>query len=230
MTQKVIKKAVQLANGADMPVMGLGTLFMKDAKVIENSILKAGYRNIDTATIAMNEKEIGVGMKAALDSSELKRDDLFVAAKLWHKQYFDPETQLRKSLQALQLDYVDIYYIHWPNNFFTDRPLPMHVLWQRMEGLVDKGLCRGIGVSNFNTQLLADILTYARHTPLVNQINLNPYCVQGDLVKFLMDHEIMPVAYSPLGRIGAKMGPKTDDMRELPLIKDLAKKYGKSET
>jgi len=112
-----------------MPVMGLGTLFMKDSKVIENSILKAGYRNIDTATIAMNEKEIGVGLKAAMDSREVRRDDLFVSAKLWHKSYYDPETQLRKSLQALQLDYVDVYYIHWPNNFFTDRPLPMHILW-----------------------------------------------------------------------------------------------------
>lgn len=86
-----------------------------------------------------------------MESKEVKREDLFVATKLWHTGYFDPESQLRKSLKALEMDYVDIYYIHWPNNYFCDRPLPMHVLWQRMEGLVDKGLCRGIGVSNFNT-------------------------------------------------------------------------------
>ena len=66
----------------------------------------------------MNEKEVGQGVKAAIESKEVRREDLFVSTKLWHTGYFDPETTLRKSLKALEMDYVDIYYIHWPNNFF----------------------------------------------------------------------------------------------------------------
>lgn len=106
----------------------------------------------------------------------------------------------------------------------------MHVLWARLEGLVDKGLAKGIGVSNFNTQLLADIMTYARHKPICNQVCLNPSCAQPDLVRFLLDHDIMPVAYSPLGRLGAKMGPKGDDLTQKPIIQELASKYSRPET
>lgn len=149
--------------------MGLGTLFQNKAQTIETAISKVGYRNIDTATITMNEKQVGQGIAKSIESGGVTRDDLFVATKLWHNAYSDPETALRKSLDTMNLSYVDIYYIHWPNNFFnSSQQIPMHVLWNRMEGLVDKGLCKGIGLSNFNTQLTADILTYARHMPLVN--------------------------------------------------------------
>ena len=106
----------------------------------------------------------------------------------------------------------------------------MHVLWARLEGLVDKGLCKGLAVSNFNTQILSDIMCYAKHRPLCNQINLNPACAQPDLVKFLLDHEIMPVAYSPLGRLGSKMGPTGDDLTQKPIIQAMAEKYGRSPT
>jgi diketogulonate reductase-like aldo/keto reductase len=106
----------------------------------------------------------------------------------------------------------------------------MHTLWERMESLVDMDLAKGVGVSNFNTQLLADILTYARRLPIVNQVCLNPVCAQADLVKFLIDHEIAPIAYSPLGRLGSKKGPTTENLTELPLIKELAAKYSVSET
>lgn len=151
-----------------MPVMGLGTLFHKDPKAIEHAITNIGYRNIDTATITMNEAQVGKGLQASIDSGAVKRDEIFLATKLWHNAYFDPETALRKSLTALKTDYVDLYYLHWPNNFFADTKVPMHVLWKRMEGLVDKGLCKGIGVSNFNVQILSDILTYANHKPICN--------------------------------------------------------------
>jgi alcohol dehydrogenase (NADP+) len=99
----------------------------------------------------MNEADVGKGIKGAMEEGSVKRDDLFVATKLWHSNYSDPETALRKSLKALQLDYVDVYYIHWPNNFLGGKPIPMHTLYSRVEHLVDLGLARGIGVSNFNT-------------------------------------------------------------------------------
>jgi len=96
------------------------------------------------------------------------RSDLFVTTKIWHNQYFDPETALRRSLKTMGLDYIDTYYIHWPNNFFAETPVPMHILYKRMESLVDRGLAKSIGLSNFNVQLTADILTYAEHKPVCN--------------------------------------------------------------
>jgi len=212
-----------------MPVMGLGTLFHKDANAITNAINNVGYRNIDTATITMNEAQVGKGIEQAIATGSVAREDIFLATKIWHNQYHDPETALRKSLKALKTDYVDMYYLHWPNNFFSGSQVPMHVLWARLEGLVDKGLCNGLAVSNFNTQLLADILTYARHKPLANQICLNPACAQTDLGKFLVDHDITPVAYSPLGRLGSKMGPKGDNLTEKPIVQEMATKYSRSE-
>lgn len=176
MSQKALQTAVRLSNGRDMPTMGLGTLFHKDAKAVTNAIVNVGYRNIDTATITMNEAQVGKGIEEAIATGAVQRSDIFLATKLWHNGYGDPETNLRKSLKALKTNYVDMYYLHWPNNFFSEPKVPMHVLWARLEGLVDKGLCRGLAVSNFNTQLLADVMTYARHKPVANQICLNPAC------------------------------------------------------
>lgn len=122
----------------------------------------------------MNEKEVGDAIKGAT-ATGIKRDEIFVTTKLWHNGYADPEAALRKSLSLLQLERVDMYVIHWPNNFFVSPRVPMHKLWERMESLVDLGLAGGIGFSNFNIQLTADVLTYARHMPMYNQLQLNPY-------------------------------------------------------
>jgi alcohol dehydrogenase (NADP+) len=150
--------------------MGLGTLFLKDTKAIEHAITKVGYRHIDTASITGNEKEVGQAMNNAISTGGLHRDELFVTTKMWHNQYADPEAALKKSLSLMKLDCVDMYVIHWPNNNFSNPTVPMHMLWQDMERLVDLGLTNSIGLSNFNTQLTADIFTYARHKPVYNQV------------------------------------------------------------
>ena len=93
---------------------------------------------------------------------------MFVTTKMWHNEYEDPEAALRRSLAKLRLDYVDMYLVHWPNNGFSSPKVPMHVLWPRMERLVELGLTKSIGVSNFNTQLLADLLTYCTIKPACN--------------------------------------------------------------
>ena len=126
---QALKSAVKLSNGRTMPSMGLGTLFHKDPKAIEHAITNVGYRNIDTATITMNEAQVGKGIEASIASGAVRREDVFLATKLWHNSYRDPETTLRKSLKSLKTDYVDLYYLHWPNNFFTEPKVPMHVLW-----------------------------------------------------------------------------------------------------
>lgn len=93
---------------------------------------------------------------------------MFVTTKMWHTEYENPEQALRQSLQKLRLEYVDLYLVHWPANGFSTPKVPMHVLWPKMEQLVQLGLTRAIGVSNFNTQLLADMLTYCQIKPAVN--------------------------------------------------------------
>ena len=121
-----------------------------------------------------------------------------------------------------------MYYVHWPNALFTQSKLPMHEIWQSMEALTWTGKVRSLAVSNFNLAMTADLLTYAHTTPVCNQICLNPKCAQDDLVKFLQDHEVVPVAYSPLGRVGSKVGPIGDDITGDSLITGLAEKYSKT--
>mmetsp|Transcript_38551 Transcript_38551/g.50530 ORF Transcript_38551/g.50530 Transcript_38551/m.50530 type:complete len:88 (-) Transcript_38551:525-788(-) len=87
---------------------------------------------------------------------------------MWHTEYEDPEAALRASLTRLGLDYVDMYLIHWPNNGFSSPKVPMHILWPRVEALQQKGLTKAVGVSNFNVQLLADLLTYCVVKPACN--------------------------------------------------------------
>ena len=91
--------------------------------------------------------------------------------------YQDPEAALRQQLKSLKLDYVDLYLIHWPAGFFAEPKKPLHVLWAQLESLVDKGLTKSLGLSNFNLQLTSDLLCYARHKPVCNQIELHPFIV-----------------------------------------------------
>ena len=98
------------------------------------------------------------------------REELFITTKLWHTDYADAEGALRLSLKKLQTNYVDLYLIHWPHNGVGPVKVPMHVLWAQMESFVEKGLVKSIGVSNFNIQLIADMLTYCKIRPAVNQV------------------------------------------------------------
>ena len=110
-------------------------------------------------------------MANSISKGAVKREDLFITSKLWHTDYQDPEAALRKSLEKLNLPHIDMYLIHWPLNYLGGEvKVPMHKLWASMESLVDKGLTKAIGVSNFNLQLLGDMLTYARIRPACNQI------------------------------------------------------------
>ena len=120
---------IKLNNGLSMPRLGLGTGMLNNAKSIKHAITEVGYRHIDAASIMQNEKVIGKGIAAALDSSSVTRDDLFVASKLWHTGYEDPEEALDQSLEKLGLDYLDMYYVHWPNSFFSKSKTPMHEIW-----------------------------------------------------------------------------------------------------
>ena len=132
-----------------MPRLGFGTSGIKDAEIIEKAI-KIGYRHLDTASFYQNEEIVGQGVKSCVEGGVVSREEMFVTTKIWHTEYEDPEQALRNSLAKLQLEYVDLYLIHWPNNGFTTPKVPLHVLWPKLETLVDSGLTKAIGVSNFN--------------------------------------------------------------------------------
>jgi aldehyde reductase len=208
-TEPILAKTVQLSNGAFMPMIGLGTFQLMDKAAITSAIVKVGYRHLDTAWLYKNETLIGEALKDVWTQSEgkIKREDIFITTKIWHTQYENPEKELRGSLERLGVNYVDLYLIHWPAQYFNASKKPLHKLWAELEACVDLGLTRAIGLSNFNVQLTCDLLCYAQHRPVANQIELHPYCAQSELVRFLIDQHIVPIAYCPLGRPQAAETP-----------------------
>ena len=207
-----------------MPILGFGTSSILDPESFYTAV-KVGYRHFDTATKYANEQFIGEALTRAIDEKLVTRKDLFLTTKLWHTDYADPEAALRLSLKKLQTDYVDLYLIHWPLSGHADHKVPMHKLWAQMENLVEQGLTKSIGVSNFNIQILADMLTYAKIKPVCNQIQLYPQCAQEELVKWLQANDIHPVAYSPVGRLNSKH-TSTVESANHPYVIQLAEKKG----
>ena len=179
--QDILPRTMTLSTGQVIPTCGLGTFGLKDEEkhpqVIYDAIVQCGYRLLDAATIYRNEELVGQAINRAITDGSVRREELFVVTKLWMDDFHDPETALRTSLSKLQIEYIDCYLIHWPAGFWTADPanrLPIHVIWRKLEDLVDAGLIKTLGVSNFNLQMLADLLCYARHKPSVNEIELNP--------------------------------------------------------
>lgn len=221
-----------LNNGVKMPAVGFGTWGGKDdADTLGNAVksaIHAGYRAVDCAECYGNEKEIGCALKECFDGGAISREDVFITSKVWNTNH-SPEhvrAACENTLKALQLEKLDLYLVHWPVAFeHTGIPLkdkvpkgedgrvkmamvPLMETWRAMESLVDDGLVGTIGVSNFNSLLLTDLLSYARIKPAVNQVELHPYLRQPGLHSFCQHLGIRLTAYSPLGRPGQhKDGP-----------------------
>ena len=209
-------KTAKFNNGDKMPILGLGTWLSKGGEVYDAVIeaIRIGYRHIDCAYIYRNEKEIGQALKDAMAAGLVKREDLFITSKLWNSDHAAErvEVALRKSLHDLQLDYLDLYLIHWPIAFKTKHEMandvsdlvsldeiPLQVTWQAMEAQQFKGLIRHIGVSNFNIPKLKLLIDSASIKPEVNQVELHPYFQQYELIEFCKSNGILVTAYSPLG-------------------------------
>lgn len=132
---------------------------------------------LDCATLYENEELVGQAIQRAISEGVVRREELFIVTKLWPTDFKDPAAALSLSLEKLKVDYVDLYMIHWPSGFFMPEPenrVPIHKLWPQMEGFVDAGKVKHLGISNFNLQMIADLLCYARIRPCANEIELNP--------------------------------------------------------
>lgn len=233
----VSTKILKLSTGASIPALGLGTWKATDDEVYNSVLhaLKTGYRHIDTAAGYGNEEPIG----RAIKDSGIPREEIFVTTKLWSTGHHDPEGAIKTSLKKLQLDYVDLYLLHWPlalnpngnNPVIPTRPdglrdiiydWPFTKTYKLMEPLVAKGYTKALGVSNVTIkklqQLFAEDLTVK---PVALQIELHPYLPQHKLIEFARSHDILVEAYSPLGSSDA---PLLKD----PKIKVIADKYGVS--
>jgi diketogulonate reductase-like aldo/keto reductase len=182
----------ELAAGARMPVLGLGVWQMAAGAETEQAVtwaLEAGYRHIDTASMYHNEQSVG----AALKGSGLPRDEVFVTTKLL-PAHASAARELTKSLTRLNLDYVDLYLIHWPTPLLHARN------WRQLESLQAHGLTREIGVSNYSREQLETLKRNGLKTPAVNQVRFSPFHYRRQLLEYCDEHGIILEAYSPLER------------------------------
>ena len=161
-----------------------------DISEIIYSSIRDGTRLIDTAAVYGSEQGVGKGIKKAIKEGIIKREDLFVTTKLSIYDMINPEKGIKNSLKNLDLDYIDLYLVHWPKFFDYDKEgkkihlAPLHKTWPLMESFIEKGYTKHIGVSNFNVQSLLNLLSFCKIKPLVNQIEFHPYLFQKNLVDF----------------------------------------------
>lgn len=207
--------AITLNNGLEMPLLGFGVFQMTDPAECERAVLDAldtGYRLIDTAASYQNETQVGNALRA----SGVARDELFITTKLWlgHASYEGAKAQFERSLNRLQLDYVDLYLIHQP---FGD----VHGAWRAMEELQVAGKIRAIGVSNFQPDRLADLMAFNRIKPAVNQIEVNPFNQQLHAAPWMKSKGIQPEAWAPFAE-------GKNNLFTHPALAAIGNQYGKS--
>lgn len=206
---------VTLNNGIKMPILGFGVFQIADQKECERSVvdaIEAGYRLIDTAASYKNEEAVGRALRAC----GVPREELFVTTKMWVEDagYERTLKAIDKSMQRLQLDYLDLYLIHQP---FGD----VHGSWRAMEQAYKAGKLRAIGVSNFHPDRLMDIKVFNEIAPAVNQIEMNPFHQQDESVNFMRDNGVQPEAWAPFAE-------GRNNLFTNEILVGIGKKYGKS--
>ena len=244
--------------GDNLPAVGFGLwkIDKPDTANLVHAAVEAGYRHLDSAADYGNEKEAGEGIKSALAAGLCQREELWVTSKLWNT-YHRPEhvrAACEKTLSDLALDYLDLYLIHfpialkfvdfdvrYPPEWFFDPdaevprmeidPVPLHQTWAAMEDLKESGLVKHIGVCNYNSALLHDLMAYAKQKPEVLQVEAHPYLSQERLIKLAQDYGITVTAFSPLGAlsyVSLDMAAENESVLETDAVKTAAARLGKT--
>lgn len=217
---KSLKDTVKLQNGYEIPCLGYGTYKVsgEEAVAVIKTAISAGYRHIDTATFYGNEVEVG----QAIQECDVPREDLFITSKVWKTErgYEKTKASFLKTLEDMQLDYLDLYLIHWPASFCQYENWEEINLetWRAMTELYQEGKIKAIGVSNFLPHHLTALLK-TEVKPMVNQIEYHPGEMQEETVLFCKENDILIEAWSPLGR---------GRIFENEILLELSRKYGKS--
>ncbi|SIN63309.1 D-xylose reductase [Parasphingorhabdus marina DSM 22363] len=242
----------------DMPQTGFGLwkVASEDCRATILEAVRAGYRHFDCAADYGNEEAVGEGLAAAMADGLCSRDELWITSKLWNTCHAPEhvEAACRKSLADLGLEYLDLYLIHFPialefvpfeqryppewiHDPDADKPVmqraavPLHQTWRAMEELQDKGLTRQIGVCNYNSALIHDLMSYARIKPAVLQIEAHPYLTQEKLIRLARDYGIAVTAFSPLGALSyveLDMAGENDTVLNAPAVTKAAARHGKT--
>lgn len=240
-----------LNTGAKMPAMGIGT-FGSDkygSDMVSDAVygaIKQGYRLIDCASVYMNEADIGRVFKRVFNDGIVERDDLFITSKVWNDMHGEGKVieSCKKSLKDLQLDYVDMYFVHWPfPNYHAphcdgdsrnpdSKPFSVDdfmCAWRQCEKLVDDGLARAIGMSNMTIPKLEAVLPLCRIKPATLEMELHPSFQQPELFDYAVKHDIAPIGFCP---IGSPSRPERDKTAEdvvdcqMPEIVEIAERHG----
>ncbi|KAI8888412.1 xylose reductase [Backusella circina FSU 941] len=238
--------------GDKMPLVGFGTarISREETEDVIYNAIKVGYRLIDGALLYGNEAQVGKAVRRAIDEGIVKRKDLFIVGKLWNhyhaKEHVRPAFD--ETFKNYGLDYIDLYLVHFPvateffpledpkkitffngNKEFILERSPMHECWVEMEKLIDAGLVRNIGISNFNTQTILDLLTYCKYKPATLEIEHHPYLQQKRLVDWVRSKDIHIIAYASFGpAVFSKIPDKVRHLQSLlthPVVEEIAKKH-----
>jgi alcohol dehydrogenase (NADP+) len=231
-----------LNNGAGyIPALGFGTLIPDAAltRTATRDALNAGFRHFDCAERYRNEREVGEALQVGLVADGIARENIFVTTKLWNSNHRPErvEPAFDASLERLRLEYLDLYLIHTPyafqpgdeqdprdqsGNVLYDNGITLLDTWRAMEGLVDGGRCRAIGLSDVSLHELLPIYESARIKPAVVQVESHPYLPETELLEFCKEKSIVFLAFAPLGH-GMKPG-----LFEDPVISAIALRVGKT--
>lgn len=250
--------SINLRSGDKLPAVGLGMWKVPNSacQPLVHDAVEAGYRHFDCACDYGNEKETGDGLRKVMAEGLCQRDELWITSKLWNTYHRKEHVELacRKTLSDLQLDHLDLYLIHfpiaqqyvsieerYPPGWFHDPEatepamefdrVPIAETWEAMERLRQAGLVRNIGVCNFGTSLIRDLLSYASEPPAVLQVESHPYLTQDNLLRFCQEQDIAYTAFSPLGALSYHelgMADQTDSLLKLEAVKAIAVAHSKT--